>query len=385
MTTTTAMIPLFTTPYPDETRSFNAMPLDSPLQLLPYGLLTDMIVPLVAKKRVEYRQKIQREITTELGVKMMGHYLKELDYYDKDNKVINLRRIKWRLTDKKLLLDIVLKQDIPPFYLLQFKRDYESRPSQFRIGDHVRHETMYHGQKRVREGIVIATNKKGGILRLFESQESGSNPQKFEVMRGYVGDLQEDERYLSEELINLTKCSDRGCVYKNNWCVNYNSIRGYHGYYFVDLNHSRVISPNEQDTRTRTERWEQFLQENKKRVDYSNLFLPKFYEMLPPYRLRADPWIKRDIGSLFFLNHCKPWNKDLWATITITETKHRWPTYIRLSVTGSRLYDSSLQKVTVQKLIDYMISRMDELGDELRSFSEGEDLYPYGLPTDHCI
>ena len=45
-------------------------------------------------------------------------------------------------------------------------------------------------------------------------------------MRGYVGDLQEDERYLSEELINLTKCSDRGCVYKNNWCVNYNSIRG---------------------------------------------------------------------------------------------------------------------------------------------------------------
>ena len=62
------------------------MPLDSPLQLLPYGLLTDMIVPLVAKKRIEYRQKIQREITAELGVKMMGHYLRELDYYDKDNK-----------------------------------------------------------------------------------------------------------------------------------------------------------------------------------------------------------------------------------------------------------------------------------------------------------
>ena len=102
-------------PYPDETRSFNAMPLDSPLQLLPYGLLTDMIVPLVAKKRIEYRQKIQREITAELGVKMMGHYLRELDYYDKDNKVINLRRIKWRLTNKKLLLDIVLKQDVHPF------------------------------------------------------------------------------------------------------------------------------------------------------------------------------------------------------------------------------------------------------------------------------
>ena len=100
---------------------------------------------------------------------------------------------------------------------------------------------MYHGRKRVQEGIVIATNKKGGILRLFASQKSGFNPQKFEVMRGYVGDLQEDERYLSEELINLTKCSDRGCVYKNNWCVNYNSIRGYHGYYFVDFNHSRVI------------------------------------------------------------------------------------------------------------------------------------------------
>lgn len=365
MTTTTAMTTAVYNPYPDETLSFNAMPLDSPLQLLPYGLLTDMIVPLVAKKRVEYRQKIQREITSELGVKMMGHYLRELDYYDKDNKVINLRRIKWRLTDKKLLLDIVLKQDIPPFYLLQFKRDYESRPSQFRIGDHVRHETMYHGRKRVQEGIVIATNKKGGILRRFESLESGFNPQKFEVMRGYVGDLQEDERYLSEELINLTKCSDRGCVYKNNWCVNYNSIRGYHGYYLVDLNHSRVISPNEQDTRKRTERWEQFLQENKKRVIFRNLFLPKFYDMCPPHWLtnwRAAQ-LKRNIESLFFLNHRKPWNKDLWATITISKTKHE----------------------VFQKLIDYMISTMDELGDELRSFSEGEDLYPYGLPTDHCI
>lgn len=383
MTTTTAITAAIYNPYSDETRSFNAMPLDSPLQLLPFGLLTDMIAPLVAKKRIEYRQKIQREITAELGVKMMGHYLRELDYYDKDNKVINLRRIKWRLTDKKLLLDIVLKQDIPPFYLLQFKRDYESRPSQFRIGDHVRHETMYHGRKRVQEGIVIATNKKGGILRRFESLESGFNPQKFEVMRGYVGDLQEDERYISEELINQTKCSDRGCVYKNNWCVNYNSIRGYHGYYFVDLNHSRVISQNEQDTRKRTERWEQFLQENKKRVDYSNLFLPKFYEMCPPHWL-TDPPLKRNIERLFFLNHCKPWNKDLWATITITETKRRWRTYIRLSVTGSWLYGSSLQEV-FQKLIDYMISRMDELGDELHSFSEGEDLYPYGLPTDHCI
>ena len=388
MTTTTAMIPLFTTPYPDETRSFNAMPLDSPLQLLPYGLLTDMIVPLVAKKRVEYRQKIQREITTELGVKMMGHYLKELDYYDKDNKVINLRRIKWRLTDKKLLLDIVLKQDIPPFYLLQFKRDYESRPSQFRIGDHVLHETMYHGRKRVREGIVIATNKKGGILRLFESQESGFNPQKFEVMRGYVGDLQEDERYLSEELINLTKYSERECVYRDDWCVNYNSIRGYHGYYFVDLKHSRLISTatpaiaNEQDTRKRTELWERFLQENKKRVIFRNLSLTKFYDMCPPRWLTDQP-LKRNIESLFFLNHCKPWNKDLWTTITITETKHRWRTCI-MSVTGSRLYDGYYQEM-FQKLIDYMISRMDELGDELRSFSEGEDLYPYGLPTDHCI
>ena len=357
-------------PYPDETLSFNAMPLDSPLQLLPYGLLTDKIVPLVAKKRVNYRQKIQRDLTAELGVKAMSHYLRELDYYDKDNRVINLRGIKCRLTNKKLLLDIVLKQDIPPFYLLQFKRDYESRPSQFRIGDHVRHETMYHGWKRVQEGIIVATNKKGGIIRRFESLgfeslESGFNPQKFEVMRGYVGDLQEDERYISEELINLTKCSERDCVYRNNWCVKYNSIRGYHGYYFVDLKHSRLISANEQETSNRTERWERFLQENKKRVDYSSLFLPKFYEMCPPHWLtdwRAAQ-LKRNIESLFFLNHRKPWNKDLWATITISKTKHE----------------------VFQKLIDYMISRMDELGDELRSFSEGEDLYPYGLPTDHCI
>ena len=110
--------------------------------------------------------------------------------------------------------------------------------------------------------------------------------------------------------------------------------------------------------------------ENKKRVDYSNLFLPKFYEMCPPHWL-TDPPLKRNIERYVLLESLQPWNKDLWATITITETKRRWRTYNRLSVTGSWLYGSSLQEV-FQMLIDYMISRMDELGDELRSFSEGE-------------
>ena len=225
------------------------------------------------------------------------------------------------------------------------------------------------------------------IIRRFESLESGFNRQKFEVMRGYVGDLQEDERYISEELINQTKCSERECVYKNKWCVNYNSIRGYHGYYFVDLKHSQVISPNEQETSNRTERWEQFLQENKKRVDYSNLFLPKFYEMCPPHWLTDRPWgsLKRNIESLFFLNHCKPWNKDLWTTISITRKECRYMgTSITLSVTGSMQYSGHFEE-KFKMLIDIVISTMDELGDEIRSFSEGEDLYPYGLPTDYCI
>ena len=48
-------------PFPDETDSFAAMPPESPMHILDYGLLSEMILPLIKVKR-------QGEERTEEGV-----------------------------------------------------------------------------------------------------------------------------------------------------------------------------------------------------------------------------------------------------------------------------------------------------------------------------
>ena len=66
-------------PYPQETNSFNELPEDCPVQLLEYGIITEMIQDKVIFSRRKIRKVKQDDLIKKIQIRHLKECLYELD------------------------------------------------------------------------------------------------------------------------------------------------------------------------------------------------------------------------------------------------------------------------------------------------------------------
>lgn len=156
-----------TTFYDNELHSLNNLPDKCPLNLLPYGLLSEMIIPLVKELKRKYRDEIIDRVVKKLGLKKMKYVLQDLNLRDKNNIILNLDRKVSLLNTRKNMISLIKKFEIPPFYLLNYERKFMDKP-QLRLGDAVRMTDMCGScQSRTIEGIITSIDKDMITIKTF--------------------------------------------------------------------------------------------------------------------------------------------------------------------------------------------------------------------------
>jgi len=106
-------------PYPDETVSLKAMPPTCPLLLLPYGLLSEKITPLVQQERRSIREDRRRALIEEISMGRLNDLLAELykrATMDPYNSIWG--NYSWKDRESKATIDrFMCRADVPPFFL----------------------------------------------------------------------------------------------------------------------------------------------------------------------------------------------------------------------------------------------------------------------------
>lgn len=248
----------FYNPYPEETISFNSLPKECPLHLLPYGIMSELIVPKISEIQIKERERIIHDVVNSLGNEKMKYYLLKLYHQDKEHKIINLRKKVRYLNKRDGIIQIIKDQEIPTYYLLKFKEEYINRPK-LRAGDHVVCRDYTGRGVKVTEGIFNEpATKKGGfinILKVDESKPCGYDRSDYEVSTGCV------ENYdINDPLYSLfLKKSVRGIVCEEH----------------VDSWKCEILPHNEELHRLREERWIQAYEEHQYHYDILNKILPR--------------------------------------------------------------------------------------------------------------
>ena len=139
--------------YPNETKSFDNLPEDSPLQFLSYGgLLTDISerVRVIRKtKRNERRKFLIKKINNihlEMLIRKIQEEAKKLPNYNHNKK-------KWSRggTNKRIYEKFFIKNDISLKYLEDVYLKQLKGPIKLKIGDHISIDNTTYGK----HGIVI--------------------------------------------------------------------------------------------------------------------------------------------------------------------------------------------------------------------------------------
>ena len=105
-------------PYPDETESLKVMPASCPLLLLPYGLLSEKIMPLVQQKIRSIREDKRKTLIKEISLCRLNDLVDELFKrvtLDPCQPMVNISACE-RLY-KRTTADFMCKIDVPPFFL----------------------------------------------------------------------------------------------------------------------------------------------------------------------------------------------------------------------------------------------------------------------------
>ena len=135
-------------PYPDETNSLNSLPLSCPINILPYGLLTEVIIPLIKVKRREERGKridflIKKTLKVNL-VLCFEEIFRLSRLYPKDSLIPKLRNT-YELHNKQSMRQLVTDCEIPTIYLEEMYQKQLQGPPKLEVGDWVK---FYHGGGR---------------------------------------------------------------------------------------------------------------------------------------------------------------------------------------------------------------------------------------------
>jgi len=128
-------------PYPDETDSIKALPLSCPINNLPYGLLTEMILPLIKVKRREEREKrIDFLIKKTLKVNLIQCFeeIYRLSMLDHKNSLIPKLRRTYELHNKQNMRQLVADCEIPTIYLEEMYQKQLHGPPKLEVGDWVK-------------------------------------------------------------------------------------------------------------------------------------------------------------------------------------------------------------------------------------------------------
>ena len=137
--------------YPDETKSFDNLPEDSPLQFLSYGgLLTDI------SERVRVIRKTKRNERRKYLIKKINNIHLEMlirKIQGEAKKLPNYKRNKWSRggTNKKVYEKFFIKNDISLKYLEDVYLKQLKGPIKLKIGDHISIDNTSYGK----HGIVI--------------------------------------------------------------------------------------------------------------------------------------------------------------------------------------------------------------------------------------
>ena len=137
--------------YPDETKSFDNLPEDSPLQFLSYGgLLTDI------SERVKVIRKTKRNERRKFLIKKINNIHLEMlirKIQGEAKKLSNYKRNKWSKggTNKKVYEKFFIKNDISLKYLEDVYLKQLKGPIKLKIGDHISIDNTSYGK----HGIVI--------------------------------------------------------------------------------------------------------------------------------------------------------------------------------------------------------------------------------------
>ena len=137
--------------YPDETKSFDNLPEDSPLQYLSYGgLLTDISerVRIIRKTKRNERRKFLIKKINNIHLEMLIRKIQ-----GEAKKLPNYRRNKWSKggTNKKIYEKFFIKNDISLKYLEDVYLKQLKGPIKLEIGDHISIDNTTYGKY----GIVI--------------------------------------------------------------------------------------------------------------------------------------------------------------------------------------------------------------------------------------
>ena len=137
-------------PFPDETDSFAAMPPESPMQILSYGLLSEIILPLIKVKRREEREKrIDFLIKKTLKVNLILCFeeIYKLSQLDRKNSIIPKLRKTYELQNKHNMRQLVTDCDIPTIYLEEMYQKQLQGPPKLEVGDWVKFYLGYSGDR----------------------------------------------------------------------------------------------------------------------------------------------------------------------------------------------------------------------------------------------
>ena len=290
----------FYNPYPEETNSFNSLPKECPLHLLPYGIMSELIVPKISEIQIKERERIIQDVVNNLGNEKMKYYLLKLYYQDKEHKIINLRKKVRYLNKRSGIIEIIKDQEIPTYYLLKFKEEYINRPK-LRVGDHVVCRDYTGRGVKVTEGIFTdCATKMGGfinILKVDESKPGGYDHSDYEVSTGCV------EKYdIYDPIFSLfLKKSVRGIVCEEH----------------VDSWKCEILPHNEELHRLREERWMQAYEEHQYHYNFLKKILPLlrrnevYNEMSPPYC--SD----RRLKKIILTHGYDPADKRVWDNVKL--------------------------------------------------------------------
>ena len=126
-------------PFPDETESFAQMPTSCPLHILPYGILSEKILPLIKVKRRENREQRKEFLikkTLNVNLIMCFEELYRLSQLDPCNSILH-RRVNTSAT-KQTMKKLVDECDIPLIYLEEAYQKQLQGPPKLEVGDWVK-------------------------------------------------------------------------------------------------------------------------------------------------------------------------------------------------------------------------------------------------------
>ena len=137
-------------PYPEETVSVCALPSDSPILYLGYGILT-VIGEIVKEKRLVERNRCREYLVKHTRAPLLKAWLHTLHKLGKqwpEIAVVNLtkHRKKGTLKNKKGMLQIIEDQDIP-LASLEYICATSCKENTFKVGDKLKIKQNY-GQKK---------------------------------------------------------------------------------------------------------------------------------------------------------------------------------------------------------------------------------------------